>query len=117
MVEDHMTKKRSGSERRDRRWHGLLWQGANSSPALVLFVVCGGKPAQRLDRWDEGIGPSDCRRLSGPGVTDAVLRSRHPIAHAGQATLVAAEANEHRPMLSRCPERGIAAEDVLFDPV
>ena len=40
-----------------------------------------------------------------------------PIVEAGQALLVAAEADKHRPMLGGRPERGIAAEDMLFYPI
>ena len=77
-------------------------------------MLCGGKPAQCLYRWDEVIGTTDSRRIFGQGITYAILGSRHPSEHAGQALLVAAEADKHRPMLSGRPERGIAAKDVLF---
>ena len=81
-------------------------------PATPCYI--GGKPSQCLDRWDEVIGTTDRRRISGQGVTYAVLCSRHTSEHAGQAMLVAAEADKHRPVLSGRPERGIAAEDMLF---
>src|SRR5229473_6746104 len=81
------------------------------------LAVRGGKPTQCLYRWDEVIGPTDRRRIPGQGVTDAILCSRHTSEHAGQALLVAAEADEHRPMLGGRPERGIAAEDMLFYPL
>ena len=93
---------------------------STQTPCILIsgsLVVRGGKPAQCLDRWDEVIGPADSRRISGQGVTDAILCSRHTIEHAGQAMLVATEADKHCPMRSRRPERGIAAEDVLFYPI
>src|SRR5215467_15316209 len=76
-----------------------------------------GKPPQRLYRWDEVIGPADSRRVPGQGITYAVLCSRHTSQHAGQALLVATEADKHRPMLCGRPERGIAAEDMLLYPM
>src|SRR5207244_13327864 len=81
------------------------------------LVVRGGKPPQRLYRWDEVIGPADSRRIPGQGITYAVLGPRHTSEHARQALLVAAEADKHRPMLGGRPERGIAAEDMLFYPI
>src|SRR5579859_7737619 len=87
------------------------------SVRLSHSMLCGGKPPQCLYRWDEVIGPTDHRRISGQSVTDAILCSRHTSEHAGQALLVAAEADEHRPMRSHRPERGVAAEDVLLYPL
>src|SRR5260221_1648963 len=81
------------------------------------LAVRGGKPPQCLYRWDEVIGPTDRRRISGQGVTDAILCSGHTSEHARQAMLVAAESDEHRPMRSRPSERGVAAEDMLFYPI
>src|SRR5437667_3308114 len=81
------------------------------------LVVRGGKPPQRLYRGDEVIGTTDSRCIPGQGVTYAILGSRHTSEHAGQALLVAAEADKHRPMLSGRPERGVAAEDMLFYPI
>src|SRR5713226_9104150 len=52
------------------------------------LVVRGGQPAQRLRRWNEVIGAADRCRIPGQGITDAILCS----GHAGQAPLVAAEA-------------------------
>src|SRR5881227_791744 len=80
-------------------------------------MLCGGKPAQCLYRWDEVIGPADCRRIPGQGITYAILGSRHTSEHAGQALLVAAEADKHRAMFGGRPERGIAAEDMLLYPI
>ena len=82
-----------------------------------LFVVWRGKSAQRLDRWDEVVGSTDRCRVPGEGITDAILGSGHAREHAGQALLVTAETDEHRPMLGGRSERRIAAEDVLFDPI
>ena len=81
------------------------------------FVFGSGKAAQGLDRGDEVIGAADCRRIFCQGITNAVLGSRHASQHAGQAPLVGASADEHCPMLGGHPEGGIAAEDVLLDPV
>src|SRR2546421_13012918 len=85
-------------------------------PGSGSLVIRGGKPAQRLYRGDEVIGAADCRRIPGQGITDAVFCSGHTSEHAGQTMLVAAEADKHRPMLGGRPERGIAAEDVLYYP-
>src|SRR5258708_11016191 len=63
------------------------------------------------------MGTDDSRGVPDKGATDAILGTRHTIEHAGQALLVAAEADKHRPMLSGRPERGIAAEDMLFYPI
>src|SRR6266516_7111787 len=79
--------------------------------------VSRGKPAQCFNRWDEVISATDRCRISGQGITYAILCSRHTPEHAGQALLVAAEADKHRPMFCSRPERGIAAEDVLFNPI
>src|SRR6266496_2331599 len=93
------------------------WSVAGESVRLPHSLLIGGKPAQCLDRGDEVIGTADRRRISRQGVTYAVLCSRHPSEHAGQALLVAAEADKHRPMLGGRPEWGIAAEDMLFYPI
>src|SRR6266568_7790035 len=76
--------------------------------------VSRGKPAQRFNRWDEVISTTDRCRISGQGITYAILCSRHTREHAGQALLLAAETNKHRPMFCSRPERGIASKDVLF---
>src|SRR6266568_1424221 len=93
------------------------WSVAGESVRLPHSMLCGGKPAQCLYRWDEIIGAADRRRISRQGVTYSVLCSRHTSEHAGQALLVAAEADKHRPMLGGRPERGIAAEDMLLYPI
>src|SRR5258708_3250684 len=85
--------------------------------ALQNLVALGGKRSPCLYRWDEVIGPAAGRCILGKGVRYAILGSRHTIEHAGQAMLVAAEADKHRPMGSRRPERSIAAEDMLFYPM
>src|SRR6266567_3815749 len=91
--------------------------GVLCTPISGSLVTRGGKPPQCLYRWDEVIGPADSRCISGQGVTYAILGSRHTIKHPGQAMLVAAEADKHRPIGSRRPERSIAAEDMLFYPM
>src|SRR5258708_30812861 len=89
----------------------------DSSIIACSLAVRGGKPPQCFYRWDVVIGPTDRRRISGQGITDAILCTGHTSEHAGQALLVAAEADEHRPMRSHRPERGVAAEDVLLYPL
>ena len=81
------------------------------------LVVCGGKLLECLDRWDEVISTTDERGIPGQSITDAILSSRHPSEHAGQAMLITTEANTHRSMRASLSEQGIAAEDVLFSPM
>src|SRR6266516_416746 len=98
----------------------ILTELARSSLQYLLassLSVSRGKPAQCFNRWDEVISATDRCCISGQGITDAILCSCHTLEHACQALLVAAEADKHRPMLSGRPERGIAAEDMLFYPI
>src|SRR5437870_4737735 len=95
----------------------ILTKLARSSLQYLLassLSVSRGKPAQCFNRWDEVISATDRCRISGQGITYAILCSRHTLEHADQALLVAAEADKHRPMFCSRPERGIAAKDVLF---
>src|SRR6266566_6004002 len=74
-------------------------------PSPSSLVVCGGKLLECLDRWEEVRSTTNDRGIPSQSITDAILSSRHPSGHACQAMLITTEANTHRSMRSRCPNR------------
>src|SRR6266571_5575449 len=63
----------------------ILTKLARSRLLASSLSVSRGKPAQCFNRWDEVISTTDRCRISGQGITYAILCSRHTPEHAGQA--------------------------------
>jgi hypothetical protein len=73
-------------------------------------------PPQRIGRGDEVVRAGHRPRERGEGIRRPGRETRHVLEHRGQAPLIRAEPDEHRPVVGDGPERHVASED-LPEPV